>query len=99
MFCRSLFILLYFFLLAIVFSILRYTDSDCPFGIFNLFLVKSRDLTIELLTISSANIWKLSGLELKDILIQQELIIIEKDRSNIPERTRTFILKEFKYGH
>jgi hypothetical protein len=26
---------------------------------------------IELLTISSANIWKLSGLELKDILIQQ----------------------------
>jgi hypothetical protein len=56
-------------------------------------------LTIEQLTISSANIWKLSGLELKDILIQQELIIIEKDRSNIPERTRTFILKEFKYGH
>jgi hypothetical protein len=54
-----------FFLLAIVFSILRYTDSDCPFGIFNLFLVKSRDLTIELLTISSANIWKLSGLEQK----------------------------------
>jgi hypothetical protein len=59
-----------FFLLAIVFSILRYTDSDCTFGIFNLFLVKSRDLTIELLTISSANGWKLSGLELKDILIQ-----------------------------
>jgi hypothetical protein len=88
-----------FFLLAIVFSILRYTDSDCPFGIFNLCFVKSRDLTIELLTISSANIWKLPGLELKDILIQQELIFIEKDRTNIPERTRTFILKEFKYGH
>ena len=96
MFCRSLFILLYFFLLAIVFSILRYTDSDCPFGIF---LVKSRDLTIELLTIASANIWKLSGLELKDILIQQEFIFIEKERTNILERTRTFILKEFKYGH
>ena len=86
-----------FFLLAIVFSILRYTDSDYPFGIFNLFLVKSRDMTIELLTISSANIWKLSGLEQSDILIQQELIFIEKDRTNIPERTRTFILKEFKY--
>jgi hypothetical protein len=99
MFCRSLFILLYFFLLAIVFSILRYTDSDCPSGIFNLFLVQSRDLTNELLTISSANIWKLSGLELKDILIQQELIFIEKDRTNIPERTRIYILKEFKNGH
>jgi hypothetical protein len=62
-----------------------YTDIDCPFGIFNLFLVKSRDLNIELLAISSANIWKLSGLELKDILIQQELIFIEKDRTNIPK--------------
>ena len=80
MFCRSLFFLLYIFLLAIVFSVLRYTDSDCPFGIFNLFLVMSRDLNIELLTISSANICKLSGLELKDILIQQQLIFIEKDR-------------------
>jgi hypothetical protein len=27
-----------FFLLAIVLSVLRYTDSDCPFGIFKLFL-------------------------------------------------------------
>ena len=26
------------FLLAIVLSVLRYTDSDCPFGIFKLFL-------------------------------------------------------------
>jgi hypothetical protein len=43
--------------------------------------------------------WKLSGLELKDILIQQELIFIEKDRTNILERTITFILKEFKFGH
>jgi hypothetical protein len=100
MFCRSLFFLLYIFLLAIVLSVLRYTDFDCPFGIFNLFLVKSRDLNIELLTIiASANFWKLSGLELKDILIQQELIFIENDRTNILERTITFILKEFKFGH
>jgi hypothetical protein len=39
------------------------------------------------------------GIELKDILIQQELIFIEKDRTNIPERTRIFILKEFKNRH
>jgi hypothetical protein len=87
------------FILVIVLSVLRYTDSDCPFGIFNLFLVKPRDLNIELLTISFANIWKLSGLELKNILIQQELIFIENDRTNILERTITFILKEFKLGH
>ena len=99
MFCRWFLFLLYIFLLAIVLFVLRYTDTDCPFGIFNLFLVKSRDLSIELLTISSANIWKLSGLELKDILIQQELILLEKDPTNIPERTITFILKEFKFGH
>jgi hypothetical protein len=99
MFCRWFLFLLYVFLLTIVLSVLRYTDTDCPFGIFNLFLVKSRDLNIELLTISSANIWKLSGLELTDILIQQELIFIEKDRTNILERTITFILKEFKFGH
>jgi hypothetical protein len=92
-------LLFYNFLLAIVLSVLRYTDSDFPFGICNLFLVKSRDLNIELLTISSANIWKLSGLELKDILIQQELISIENDRTNILEKTITFILKEFKFGH
>jgi hypothetical protein len=36
MFCRSLFV---FFLLVIVLSVLlRYTDSDYPFGIFKLFL-------------------------------------------------------------
>ena len=99
MFCRSLFFFLYIFLLAIVLSVIRYTDSDCPFGIFNLFLVKSRDMNIELLTITSANIWKLSGLELKDILIEQELIFIENDRTNILERTIPFIRKEFKFGH
>ena len=99
MFCRSLFFLLYIFRLAIVLSVLRYTYSDCLFDIFNLFLVKSCDLNIELLTISSANIWKLSGLELKYILIQQELIFMEKDRTNRPERAITFILKESKFEH
>ena len=34
MFSRSLFVL---FLLAIVLSVLRFTDSDYPFGIFKLF--------------------------------------------------------------
>jgi hypothetical protein len=62
-------------------------------------LSKSLDLNIEPLTISSANIWKLSGLELKDILIQQELIFKEKDRTNTLERTITFIQKELKFGH
>ena len=40
--CRSLFVLLYFFFfLVIVLSVLlRYTDSDYPFGIFKLFLLK-----------------------------------------------------------
>jgi hypothetical protein len=38
MFCSSLFVPLYFFLLAIVMSVLlRFTDSDYPFGIFKLF--------------------------------------------------------------
>jgi hypothetical protein len=41
MFSRSLFVLMYFFLLAIVLSVvLRYTDSDYPFGIFKLFLLQ-----------------------------------------------------------
>jgi hypothetical protein len=40
MFYRSFFV---FFLLAIVLSVLlRYTDSDCPFGIFKLFLNMDR---------------------------------------------------------
>ena len=39
-FCRSLFVLLYFFLFAIVLSVLlRYTNSDYPFGIFKLFFL------------------------------------------------------------
>ena len=55
--------------------------------------MKSRDLNIELLTISTDNIWKLCGLELKDILIQQECIFIGKDRNNISEGKRTFTLR------
>jgi hypothetical protein len=40
MFCRSLFVLFVLFLLSIVLSVLlRYTDSDCSFGIFKLFLL------------------------------------------------------------
>ena len=38
----------------------------------NIHLMMSRDLNIELLPISTDNIWKLCGLELKNILIQQE---------------------------
>ena len=40
--------------------------------------MKSRDLNIELLIISTDNNWKRSGLELKDILIQQEFNFIGK---------------------
>jgi len=40
MFCRSLFVLLCFFLFAIVLSVLRrFTDSHYPFGIFKLFFL------------------------------------------------------------
>jgi hypothetical protein len=35
-----------------------------------IYLVKSGNFNIELLIISTANIWELSGLELRDILIQ-----------------------------
>jgi len=39
---------MYFFLLAIVLSILlRYTDSDYPFGIFKLFLLLQENKTME----------------------------------------------------
>jgi hypothetical protein len=37
MFCRSLFVLLYFSFWSLS-VLLRYTDSDYPFGIFKLFL-------------------------------------------------------------
>ena len=37
-FCRSLFVL---FLLAIALSVLRFADSDYPFGIFKLFYTES----------------------------------------------------------
>jgi hypothetical protein len=36
-FCRSLLVL---FLLAIVLSVRRFTDSDYPFGIFKLLIIK-----------------------------------------------------------
>ena len=40
LFCRLLFFPLSFFFLAIVLSVLRFTDSDYPFGIFKLFLLR-----------------------------------------------------------
>ena len=51
MFCRSLFVLLCFFLLAIVLSVrLRYTGSDYPIGIFKLFCESFTISTTSLLT-------------------------------------------------
>ena len=48
MFCRSLFVLLYFFLLVIVLSVLlRYTDSDYPFGIYKLFDIEKLNIHME----------------------------------------------------
>jgi len=41
-FCRSLFVPFVFFLLVIVLSVLRFTDSDYLFGIFKLFLTYIR---------------------------------------------------------
>jgi len=43
MFCRSFFVL---FLLAIVMSVLRFTDSDYPFGTFKLFLCQLNNLSV-----------------------------------------------------
>ena len=57
--------------------------------------MKSRDLNIELLTISMDKIWKLCGLELKDILNQQEFI--RKSLTIILDRKRTFIQGTFNY--
>jgi hypothetical protein len=37
------------FLLAIVLSVLRYTVSDCPFGIFKLFLYNKKQIVISVL--------------------------------------------------
>ena len=46
-FCRSLFVLLSFFLLAIMLSVLlRFTNSDYPFGFFKLFLLKMHSYEI-----------------------------------------------------
>ena len=41
MFCRSLFVLLSFFVAIVLYVILRYTDSDDPFGIFKFFATGS----------------------------------------------------------
>jgi hypothetical protein len=40
MFCRSLFVILSFFFLAIVLSVLRFMDSNYPFGIFKHSLIQ-----------------------------------------------------------
>ena len=42
------------FLLAIVLSVLRYTDPDCPFGIFKLFLKLYTEIVVHLKLNSSA---------------------------------------------
>ena len=53
MFCRSLFVLLYFFLLTIVLPVLLlYTDSDNPFDVFKLFLRYRVKLSMSLFTVS-----------------------------------------------
>jgi hypothetical protein len=49
-----LFVLLSFFRLAIMLSVLRFTDSDYPFGVFKLFL----KLFLELYSFYSDNIGK-----------------------------------------
>jgi hypothetical protein len=51
-FCRLVFVL---FLLAIEFSILLYTASDYPFGIFKLVYYLPQDVAIILFDISSSN--------------------------------------------
>ena len=61
--------------------------------------MKSRDLNIELLTISTDNIWKLCGLEQQDILIEQEFIFIGKYQTNIPERKKDIYHQEFNFEH
>ena len=50
-FCWSLFVLLYFFFWPLCYtSVLRYTDSDCPFGIFKLFLPHRTQLRTDTIT-------------------------------------------------
>jgi hypothetical protein len=50
-------ILLYFFLLAIVLSVLlRFTDSDYPFGIFKLFLLRNDKYTCRITAILKVQI-------------------------------------------
>ena len=64
MFCRSLFVLLCFFPLAIVLSVLlRYTDSDYLFGIFKLVFHKKRSWKVEC-SCSLETCWMLLEFEL-----------------------------------
>jgi hypothetical protein len=56
--------------------------------IVNSSMLKSRDLTKKILKIPKGN---------PNPYIEE--YFIEKDRTNIPERTRIFILKEFKNRH
>jgi hypothetical protein len=56
MFCRSLFVLLYLYLFVIVLSVLRYTDSDYPFGIFKLFLKIFLSVTLSKVMVNELNL-------------------------------------------
>jgi ribosomal protein L34E len=66
-------------------------------------MFKSRDFTKKRLKIpkgqSVSEYRRTDNTMAKPKMIQQELIFIEKDRTNIPERTNAFILKEFKIEH
>jgi len=58
-FCRSLFVLLYFFHLAIVLYVLhRFMDSDYPFDIFRLFLLVRHTRTWLIFSWYSCFLWK-----------------------------------------
>ena len=71
MFCRSLFVLLYFFFLAIVlFVLLQYTDYDYLFGIFKLFLSGLIFFTYE----------KMQAQQV--LLVEQELLTFPKHLSS-----------------
>ena len=65
-FYRSLFAFLSFFLLTIVMSVLRFTDSDYAFGIFNLFLCLNREFVI---IINHKIIWRLWRKQFQSICV------------------------------
>ena len=68
MFCRSLFVLV-LFLFAIVLSVLRYTDSDYPFGVFKHFFIK-----IQRWCVHSLNQHMTSGFMIGSILMSMVLV-------------------------